>query len=104
MIVIIESKCVSIGMHFKFNFRNCIVTKVYEYGFAYDYVNTAFASGNNKKLISFAYWKANIFFPHSFSQPILKGDNPPVILKDEYHKRELRRFKDQIRGILAMHN
>lgn len=87
---------VTVGDCFKFNHYNCIVTELYNHGFAYDYMNPSYTSGDNRKLISFVYWQANVFYPHPYSQPILKGDKSPFVLRAEYHKRALRRFKEKV--------
>jgi hypothetical protein len=87
---------VSVGDEFKFNHRRCVVIKINQSSFDYEYMNPALK--NNKVMkITFIYWQNNVFY--HFNTPILKGDNSPKILKEGYPERKLRRFKEYVMNL-----
>lgn len=63
---------VTVGDQFKFNYRNCIVTKVYNNCFEWESLNPALKNKRKVNIITFQYWQQNIFY--HFNTPILKGD------------------------------
>ena len=52
---------VEIGEQFKFNSRNCMVTKLLPNCFEYEYVNTTLRNDKvNSMRITYAYWSNNV--------------------------------------------
>lgn len=89
---------VRIGDEFKFEWKNCIVTKLYDECFSYEYINPSLRKDIEMR-ITYKYWQECITYP-KFSKPVLLGGKVPRAVEEGYQKRELNRILNSLAAVI----
>lgn len=93
---------VTVGDQFTFGYKKCIVIKLNKTSFDYKFMNPSYDNRITKR-ISFVFWQKNVI-KRLGDQYILRGGKEPRVIKEEFHKRELKRLKESISILLGGKN